>query len=195
MLSQKATIALAFIFSLVGPGLNAAHAQSNYPVRMVTLIVPFAAGGPTDVVGRIVVRACAHTGQQVVIENAPGLAGRWPPRAMRATPDGYTPILVIWELTARRRAQPEAVYNPITDFAPIGIVAGMPVLVIARKDIPRATVEFISYAAHGHTHHGACGHGLGVPCDLPAVQFDRRLEPEAGSVSRFGPCHERDGRR
>lgn len=174
MLSQKATVAVAFILSLAGPSPNAAHAQSNYPVRMVTLIVPFAAGGPTDVVGRIVAESMSRTlGQQVVIENVIGAGGTMAAtRAMRATPDGYTLILGhMGTHGAAGALNPRLAYNPITDFAPIGIVAGMPVLVIARKDTPaRDLQEFISYAKQhaalltmAHAGMGSVSH---VTCQL-----------------------------
>jgi tripartite-type tricarboxylate transporter receptor subunit TctC len=128
---------------------GSAFAQSNYPARLITLIVPFAAGGPTDVVARIVEESMSHTlGQQIVIENVVGAGGTTAgTRTMRAAPDGYTIMLGHMGTHAAAVAlYPKLAYNPSTDFAPIGMVAGMPVLILARKDIPaRDLGEFMSY--------------------------------------------------
>src|SRR5262249_13497961 len=129
--------------------VSAASAQSNYPTRPITLIVPFAAGGPTDVVARIVGDHMSRTlGQQIVIENQVGAGGTTASaRAMRAAPDGYTIIMGHMGTHAASVAlYPNLAYKPDVDFAPIGLVAGTPVLILARKDFPPKDLkEFIPY--------------------------------------------------
>jgi len=126
-----------------------AIAQSEYPTRAITLIVPFAAGGPTDVVARIVVNDMSRTlGQPIVVENIVGAGGTTAGiRAMRSPPDGYTIIMGHMGTHAASVAlYPKLAYNPSTDFEPIGMVAGMPVLILARKDFPAKDLkEFVNY--------------------------------------------------
>ena len=124
-------------------------AQTDYPRRTITLIVPFAAGGPTDVVARIVGEHMSRTlGQQIIVENVLGAGGTTAStRAMRATPDGYTIIMGHMGTHAASVAlYPNLAYKPDVDFEPIGLVAGTPVLILARKDFPPKDLkEFVPY--------------------------------------------------
>jgi tripartite-type tricarboxylate transporter receptor subunit TctC len=139
-------IAAAFA---VGLSASAASAQSDYPSRAITLIVPFAAGGPTDVIARIAGEHMSRTlGQQIVVENVLGAGGTTAStRAMRANPDGYTIIMGHMGTHAASVAlYPNLAYKPDVDFAPIGLVAGTPVLILARKDFPPNELkEFVPY--------------------------------------------------
>src|ERR1043165_6234674 len=129
-------------------GIVPAAAQ-DYPARSVTVIVPFAAGGPTDVIARIVGDHMSKTmGQTLVTENMLGAGGTTAStRAMRASPDGYTIIMGHMGTHAASVAlYPNLAYKPDVDFAPIGLVAGTPVLILARKDFPpRDLKEFVPY--------------------------------------------------
>jgi tripartite-type tricarboxylate transporter receptor subunit TctC len=126
-----------------------ARAQT-YPTRPVTIIVPFAAGGTGDLVVRIVSEHLSRTlGQQFVVENVVGAGGTiGSTRVMRANPDGYT----IQEGQAGTHAAavafyPNLAYKPDADFEPIGMVASLPVVITARKDLPPIDLkEFIAYA-------------------------------------------------
>jgi tripartite-type tricarboxylate transporter receptor subunit TctC len=126
-----------------------AAAQSDYPTRPITVIVPFAAGGPTDTVTRIVGEHMSRTlGQQLVVENVVGAGGTTAStRAMRATPDGYTIITGhMGTHAASVGLYPKLAYDPRKDFEPIGLIAGTPILILARKDFPAKDLkEFITY--------------------------------------------------
>ena len=126
-----------------------ALAQTDYPRRTITLIVPFAAGGPTDIVARITGEHMSRTlGQQIIIENVLGARGTTAStRAMRANPDGYTIIMGHMGTHAASVAlYPSLAYKPDADFEPIGMVAGTPVLVLARKDFPPKDLkELVAY--------------------------------------------------
>jgi putative tricarboxylic transport membrane protein len=128
---------------------SAVSAQSDYPRRPITLIVPFAAGGPTDVIARIASEHMSRTlGQQLIVENVVGAGGTTAStRAMRAAPDGYTIIMGHMGTHAASVAlYPNLAYKPDVDFAPIGLVAGTPVLILARKDFPPKDLkEFVPY--------------------------------------------------
>ena len=145
MKSISAVFAAAVVLAF---GAGAAHAQT-YPARPITLIVPFAAGGPTDVVARIVGEHMSRTlGQQVVIENALGAGGTTAStRAKRAAPDGYTIIMGHMGTHAASVAlYPKLAYDPRTDFEPIGMAAGTPILILAKKDFPAKDLnEFAAY--------------------------------------------------
>jgi tripartite-type tricarboxylate transporter receptor subunit TctC len=113
------------------------------------VIVPFAPGGATDVVGRIVGGYLSRTlGQQFVIENVAGAGGTTgTTRTMRAAPDGYT--IQVGQMGTHAAAvafHPNLAYKPDVDFEPIGMIAGLPIVITARKDFPANDLnEFIRY--------------------------------------------------
>lgn len=129
--------------------LPAGPARAAYPERTITMIVPFAAGGPTDVVARIVADHMSRTlGQQIVIENVAGAGGTTGiTRAAQSTPDGYTIMMGhMGTHGAAPAVYPELKYDPTKDFAPIGLAAGTPILVVAKKDFPAKDLkEFVAY--------------------------------------------------
>lgn len=144
--------AAASLLALVALSLGALIAPSqaqNYPARPITLIVPFAAGGPTDIIARIAADQMSKTlGQQIVVENVVGAGGTTAStRAMRAAPDGYTIIMGhMGTHAAAVPLYPKLAYHPVKNFEPIGLVAGTPVLIVARKDFPAKNLkEFIAY--------------------------------------------------
>ncbi len=120
----------------------------KYPNRPVTIIVPFAAGGPTDVVARIVGEYYSKTlGQQFVVENVAGAGGTTGiARGAQSKPDGYTIMMGhMGTHGAAPALYPNLKYDPVKDFQPIGLVAGTPILIVARKDFPAANLkEFVA---------------------------------------------------
>jgi tripartite-type tricarboxylate transporter receptor subunit TctC len=124
-----------------------ARAQT-YPSRAITLIVPAAAGGPTDVTARIVGEHMSRTlGQQVVIEDVVGAGGTTgSTRAMRSNPDGYTiQIGHVGTHAASVAFYPKLAYRPDVDFEPIGLGVEQAVLIVARKDLPLTTSRSSSH--------------------------------------------------
>jgi tripartite-type tricarboxylate transporter receptor subunit TctC len=125
-------------------------AAQTYPTRPVTIIVPFAAGGPTDIVARIVGEYYSKAlGQQFIVENIAGAGGTTGiTRLAQAKPDGYT--IGMGHMGTHGAAPalyPNLKYDPTKDFEPIGMVAGTPILIVARKDFPAADLkEFIAKA-------------------------------------------------
>ena len=126
-----------------------ARAQA-YPTRAVTIIVPFAAGGPTDVCARIVGDHMSRTlGQQLIVENVVGAGGTTgSTRAMRAAPDGYTiQIGQTGTHAASVALYPNLAYRPDVDFEPIGVIVVPPIVIATRKDFPANDLkEFMAYA-------------------------------------------------
>jgi tripartite-type tricarboxylate transporter receptor subunit TctC len=134
---------------LMVAGISGARAQ-DYPARTITLIVPFAAGGPADITGRIVADILTrHLGQRVVVENVGGAGGTIGSlRAARAAADGYTILSGHLGTNALVSAfYPDLGYDPQKDFEPIGLSAEYPELLVVRKDFPANNLEeFIAYA-------------------------------------------------
>src|SRR5262249_24488522 len=120
-----------------------------YPSRPITVIVPFAAGGSSDVIARIVGEHMSRTlGKQFINENIVGAGGTTGTvRAMRANPDGYTIEMGHMGTHAASVAfYPNLAYKPDVDFAPIGLVIEQPVMIVARRDFPPKDLkEFVDY--------------------------------------------------
>ncbi len=140
-------------------------AAQDYPSKPVTIIVPFAAGGPTDVAARIYGEFFSRTlGQQFVIENVAGAGGTTGSvRAARAAPDGYT-IFVhnVAPHVAGPALYPSAQYDPVKNFDPIGTLAFAAHYIVVKKDLPPKDLkEFIAYAKAnpGKLNYGSAGAG------------------------------------
>src|ERR1700686_4680267 len=127
--------------------LTRAGAQS-YPSRPVTIVVPFAAGGNTDNIARLVAQRFGEAlGQQFIVEDRPGAAGAIAAEFVaRATPDGYTLFMATVPQIAIVPAMRKAAYDPVKDFAPISAIGTNPFVLAVNKDIPVKTIaEFIAY--------------------------------------------------
>jgi tripartite-type tricarboxylate transporter receptor subunit TctC len=178
----------------IGLATLSAPAQTDYPRRTITLIVPFAAGGPTDIVARIAGEHLSRTlGQQVVIENVLGAGGTTAStRAMRANPDGYTIIMGHMGTHAAAVAvYPNLAYRPDADFEPIGMVAGTPVLILTRKDFPAKTLaEFISYVKANTDKLNMAHAGVGSVSFTTCLLLNHLLQVKPTSVpfSGTGPA-------
>jgi tripartite-type tricarboxylate transporter receptor subunit TctC len=131
------------------PAISRMAAAQSYPTRPVTVIVPFAAGGTSDVIVRIVSEHMSRTlGQQLIVENVVGAGGTTgSSRAMRANPDGYTIQLGNMGTHAAAVAfYRNLAYRPDVDFEPVGLVAGVAIVVVGKKDLPpRDLYEFIPH--------------------------------------------------
>jgi tripartite-type tricarboxylate transporter receptor subunit TctC len=141
-LGQALAMALAFV--ACGMPVRA----QDYPTRSITVIVPFPAGGASDVVARIVTNQMSKTlGQSIVIENVGGAGGTiGSARVAAAAPDGYTLLAAaMGSHVAAPVLTPNLSYDPLVDLVPIGITADSPAVVIARKDFPaRDLKEFVA---------------------------------------------------
>ncbi|MEH2482623.1 tripartite-type tricarboxylate transporter receptor subunit TctC [Nitrobacteraceae bacterium AZCC 2146] len=131
-------------------GLTSAAQAADWPTRPVTMINPFAPGGPNDVVARLMAQRMGEIlGQPVIIENVGGAGGmNGASRVAKAEPDGYTFL----QGTVGTQAQNQTLYkkpayNAATDFAPVALVIEAPLVLVARKDLPvKDMKEFVAYA-------------------------------------------------
>jgi tripartite-type tricarboxylate transporter receptor subunit TctC len=145
----------------------------SYPTKPITVIVPFAAGGPTDVVARLLGEHMSRTlGQQLVVENVGGAGGTTGmTRVATATPDGYTiGVGNMGTQSAAPALYPNLKYDPATSFAQIGICNFTPQAIVAKKDTPAKDLkEFIAYLksksdklSYGHAGVGSISHVSGT---------------------------------
>jgi tripartite-type tricarboxylate transporter receptor subunit TctC len=131
-----ASLAIAALFAAMfaAPG----RAADNYPDHKVRVIVPFAAGGPTDVIGRMVAERLSDAwGQQLYVENMPGAGGNIGVEAAgRAAPDGYTIVVVSTGFIINPSMYSKIGYDPVKDFTPISLVAASPNVVTVHPSVP-----------------------------------------------------------
>ena len=169
---------------IAGLGLWAgATAAQTYPTKPITMIVPFAAGGPTDVIARIVGEHMGKTlGQQIVVENVAGAGGTTGiTRGSQAAPDGYTIMMGhMGTQGAAPALYPNLKYDPTKDFAEIGMAAGTPILIVAKKDFqPKDLKEFQAYvkanAAKINLAHAGIGSVSHISCLMLAAQLGVKL--------------------
>jgi tripartite-type tricarboxylate transporter receptor subunit TctC len=161
----KATFAgmLAALPMLAGP-----VGAQDYPARPITLIIPFAAGGPTDVLGRtIAARMGEILGKQIVVENVAGGGGQvGSKRVADAPPDGY--LLGLGTVGTHAQGQTlykKPLYNSATDFAPVALLADVPIVVVVRKDLP--ATDLASFTDYAKRHHRSMSYGTGGTGSAP----------------------------
>ncbi len=188
-------LASSVLAALAGLSTITSQAQTQaYPTRSITMIVPFAAGGPTDVIARIVTAPMAQTlGQGIIIENVVGAGGTTATsRAARAANDGYT--LITGHMGTHAAAvplYPNLAYHPEKDFEPVALLAGTPILILARKDFPPKDLkEFIAYVKANVEKVNAAHAGVGsvshVSCQLLNSMLD--IKPTAVPFNGTGPA-------
>jgi tripartite-type tricarboxylate transporter receptor subunit TctC len=145
MLKKIGGAALALLLAFTGT----AFAQ-GYPTKPIAMIIPFAAGGPTDVLGRVLAQRMGEIlGQQVVVENIGGAGGMTgSKRVADAAPDGYTVVLgTVGTHAQGQTLYKKPLYSSVTDFTPVALIAEVPIILTVRKDLPvKDFKEFVAYA-------------------------------------------------
>ena len=169
-------IALAVLFAV---GLAAVAKAEDYPSRPITMVIPFAAGGPTDVLGRVVAdRMSQLLGQQVVVENVGGAGGMTGvQRVAQSPPDGYTIALgTVGTHAQNQTLYKRPLYNAATDFTPVALMAQVPLVLIARKDLPVNNLqEFIAYAKANQSKMSFGSAGAGSATHLGCVLLNAAM--------------------
>jgi tripartite-type tricarboxylate transporter receptor subunit TctC len=161
-MTRIASIALALL-----AGIVSAQAQ-DYPVRPITLVVPYAAGGGNDVMARIVGEKMSRTlGQQIVIENRPGAGGALATRQVaKAAPDGYTLVIGgTGSLAVNPTLLPNVGYDVRKDFAPIGLIGTSAMIVLVHPSVPATSIkELIAHLKKldGKFNYASAGTGSGI---------------------------------
>lgn len=188
-------VALVISLSSVAPAFS-----QDWPTRPVTMVIPFAAGGPADTVGRILAPGLSEIlGQQVIIENVGGSGGMaGASRVAKAPPDGYQFVLGnLGTHAANQTFYKTPLYNAATDFAPVMLIAQTPLVLLARKDLPAESLsEFITYTKANQATMQRLGRsGVREPSCLRAVERGHRCQRYTRSLSRRGAGHAGSHRR
>ncbi|WP_046869174.1 Bug family tripartite tricarboxylate transporter substrate binding protein [Microvirga massiliensis] len=164
---QSITLGLASILCLGGVGVAVTgSAQADaYPSRTIKIVVPFAAGGGSDVIARIVAQELTDKlGQSIIVENRPGAGGTFGAgQVAHSEPDGYTLLLGSSSELAQYPAISASVsYNPETDFAPVALLATVPLVLTANPELPiKSLSDLLDYAKRepGKLNYGSAGPG------------------------------------
>ncbi len=149
-------------------------AAQEFPSRPVTLTVPFAAGGPADVIGRILASGMSKVlNQQLIIENTVGAGGTiGTARVASSPPDGYSLLLMHVSHAANVAFYPSLRYDPVKDFEPIELVAESPMAIVARKDLPPSNFkEFVAYLSANNDKMTYGFAGIGSASHLCSLLF------------------------
>ncbi len=165
------------------------HAADVYPVKPITMIVPFTAGGPTDTVARTVGAAMSKSlGQQIIIENVGGAGGTiGVARVVAAPADGYTILLMHIGISTAPALYRTLKYDATKDLEPVGLVTEVPMTLIGKKDLPANNFkEFLSYVKANKAKVSVANAGIGSASHLCGMLFMSAIETEVLTVPYKG---------
>ncbi len=185
MLKTLGAAAFAAGVSLVA---FAAQAQ-NFPERSITIVVPFAAGGPTDTVTRLIAEPMGATlGQQIVVQNVAGAGGTLAAgQVAAAAPDGYTVLMHHIGMSTAPSLYANLAYNPLESFEHIGLVTEVPMTIIARKDFEPTTLqELVDHVKANGEEVTYANAGIGAASHLCGLLFQSAVDAKVTEVPYQG---------
>jgi tripartite-type tricarboxylate transporter receptor subunit TctC len=169
-------------------GMGPLYAQ-NYPTKVITIVVPFAAGGPTDTVARLVAVPMTKTlKQQVIVENVGGAGGTiGANRVAKAPADGYTLFLHHIGHSTAPALYRKLPYDPVKDFEPIGLINEVPMTLVAKKDFPANDLkELVAYVKANKDKVNLANAGLGAASHLCGMLFMSAIQADLTTVPYNG---------
>ena len=175
MLLQMRKVLLAAACAVLLP---CAVRAETYPARPVTMVVPLAPGGSTDVIGRVMAAAMGTVlGQPVIVENTSGAGGSiGVGRVARAAPDGYTIGIGQWGTNVASGAIYPLTFDLLTDLRPVGLVASQPFLIVARRSMPaRDLKELIAWLRANSATALQGNSGIGTPSHVAGILFQTAI--------------------
>jgi len=161
----------------------------NYPTRPITMLVPYAAGGPTDTVARVVAQAMMKPlGQTVLVENRPSAGGFLAPEQVKnSKPDGYTILIHHIGMATIPALYRTPRFDPLADFEYIGLINDVPMTIIARQNFPAKDFkEFLSYIKANKTKVTLANAGIGAASHLCGLLFMSSIQTEILTVPYKG---------
>ncbi len=161
----------------------------TYPTKSITIVVPFAAGGPTDTVTRVIAQQMTKSlGQTVLVENVGGAGGNLGnEKVAKAAPDGYTLLLMHIGIATSATLYRNLRYNAQTDLEPIGLVTTVPMTLIAKKDFPPNNIkELIAYVKANKAKVTYANAGIGAASHLCGMLFMSAIETDVLTVPYKG---------
>ena len=180
---------LCGIVALSSLCIAAPSRAQTFPTRTITIVIPFAAGGPTDVVARTLAATMTQSvGQSVVVENRLGAGGTLAANYVaKAKPDGYTVLLHHNGMATAPSLYRKLPYNPLTDFEYIGQVVDVPMTLLARKDFPPTNAqELLVYVKANAAKISLAHAGLGAVSQLCGMLFQQAVGVELTTVPYQG---------
>ena len=175
---------------LAAPTLaSGAFAQAAFPARPVTMIIPFAAGGPTDTVGRLIAQSMgAELGQPVVVENVGGAGGTLgAQRVAQARPDGYTILLHHIGMSTIPTLYRRLAYDPVNGFETVGLVTEVPMTLVARRNFPASNLaELVQVVRREREKLNYANAGIGAASHLCGLLFQKALDTAMTTVPYRG---------
>ena len=183
------TFRVAFVLAASGLLASLGANAQTYPSRPITLVVPFAAGGPTDVVARsLSIPMSKALGQTVLIENKVGAGGTLAAGAVaRAAPDGYTFLIHHNGMATAPALYRKLAYNPLTDFEYISQAVDVPMTLVARKDLPAKNLpELLVYLKANGDKVNLAHAGLGAVSHLCGMVFRQAVGVDLTTVPYSG---------
>ncbi len=169
--------------------LSGTALAQDYPNKVVTVIVPFAAGGPTDTVARLIGQSMSKSlGQQVIIENVGGAGGTLgATRVSKAAPDGYTLLLHHIGHATSVSLYRKLPYDTLADFAPIGLITDVPMTFVAKSAFPAKDLkELVAYAQANKDKVTYANAGIGSASHLCGMLFMTAIKTELTTVPYRG---------
>jgi tripartite-type tricarboxylate transporter receptor subunit TctC len=170
--------------------MAACAAGADYPIKPITLVVPFAAGGPTDKVARDLVEVLRqHLGQQrVVIENVAGAGGTLgAAKVVKAPPDGYTILLHHIGMATSPSMYRQLPYDTLNDFEPLGLVNEVPMTLVGRGDLPATNMaQLLKWIAANQGRANMAHAGLGAASHLCQLMFRQSIQLPLATVAYKG---------
>jgi tripartite-type tricarboxylate transporter receptor subunit TctC len=179
---------LGVITALMLIGVSSAGAQ-DYPQKVITMVVPFAAGGPTDTVARLLAVPMTKTlKQQVIVENVLGAGGTIAVnRVAKAAADGYTLLIHHIGMSTAPALYRKLPYDAINDFEPIGLINEVPMTLVAKKDFPAKDLkELIAYVKANKDKVNYANAGIGAASHLCGMLFMSAIQTEVTTVPYNG---------
>ena len=180
---------LKTLVTAIAVAFAASAAAQNYPTKPVALMVPFAAGGPTDTVARSLAQGMGkHLGQTVVVENVPGAGGTIAPTKLKnAAADGYTLMVAHIGMSTAPALYRSLPFNPMTDFEHIGQVVDVPMMFVAKKDMPAADFKsLVDYVKKNKDKVTLANAGIGAASHLCGLLFMSAIQTELTTVPYKG---------
>jgi len=181
---------LSFLCSFVAAAaLSTSAAAQQYPTRNVTMLVPYAAGGPTDTVARVIAQSMGKPlGQTVVVENRPSAGGILAPeQAKNSKPDGYTILIHHVGMATTPALYRQLRFNPLTDFDYIGLINDVPMTLIARGNFPAKDFkEFLDYVKKNKDKVSYAHAGIGAASHLCGMLFQSAIQTDVLTVPYKG---------
>ena len=183
---MKKLVTLAASLLLLGASPTGAQ---DYPTKVITMVVPFAAGGPTDTVARLIAVPMSNTlKQQVIVENILGAGGTIAAnRVAKAASDGYTILIHHIGMATAPALYRKLPFNPITDLEPIGLINEVPMTLVAKQDFPPKDLkELIAYVKANKDKVNYANAGIGAASHLCGMLFMSAIQTDVTTVPYNG---------